>query len=542
MAITDAPSDRRRLPLAAVALAGGCLTPLAFAPTRWLPLLVIGPALGLWAAARAGSGRAGAVYGALYGWAFSLLAFRWMLELDIVAGLVLPAIQGCFYALVGAVAAVAARLRPGWWVCAVAATWTLVEATRARVPLTGFEWGQLSMGTPDLPIRQATAIVGALGVTGLLAVIAAGLAVVAPDVARRRWIPLAAGVALIGVAAGLGTVRWTAPDGRLTVTVVQVGDPCPGTFAQDCPGYSVELLRRYIAGTRDLGTRPDLILWGEDALLGARTLAEVGARLVERSGDLPAPLLAGAGTPTTPGRFLRWAALFDVDGTSLDGYAKRIPVPFGEYVPLRSLLGGISEVGRLVPSDLEAGWDASPVVLPLEGGAARLGTVVSWEVTFSRAVRAVAADANGLATLTTVASYDTSAAADQLLDAAQLRAAEHQKPMVVAATTGRSAIIGPTGAMDASSALQRADQLAGALQLRSGLTPYARYGDLPVVLIAALSALAAGLALRRATVADPSRAVTDATDRRHGTDALRGQCDRTPRWIGSGPTCHAPVI
>lgn len=514
-------TERRRSALVVAALIGGCVTPLAFAPTRWLPLIVVGPALGLWAAAQAKTGRAGAVYGALYGWSFSLLAFRWMFELDVVAGLVLPAIQGCFWAAIGAVAAVATRLKPGWWVCAVSATWTLTEATRARFPLSGFEWGQLSMATADVPVRQASAVVGALGVSGMLAAVAAGMAAVALGGGRRRWVPLAMSVGLIAATVGLGAVRWTAPDHRVAVTVVQVADPCPDAFAQDCPGYTAELLRRYVAGTRDLRTRPDLIVWGEDALPGADTLDEVGTRLAEVGDFLPAPLLAGAGTPTAPGRFLRWAALFDDDGTLLDGYAKRVPVPFGEYVPLRALLGGISQVGRLVPKDLEAGRDESPIVLRTNSGTARLGTVVSWEVTFSRAVRAVGTHANGLATLTTVASYSTSAAADQLLDAAQLRAAEHQKPMVVAATTGRSALIGPTGEMEATSALSRADRLTGTLHLRNGLTPYARFGELPVVLVAAVAALTVGIAWRRTTTADAgSSASASVVDDRRAADAM----------------------
>lgn len=470
--------------LVVASIVGGIATALAFAPTGWVPLIVIGPAVGLWSWAHAPSGRVGAGLGLLYGWSFSFLAFRWMLEVDVIAGTVLPIIQGCFWAATGAVAAQADRMRPGWWVAATAATWTLAEAARARLPLTGFEWGQLSMATADAPVRSAVAVIGALGLTGCLAAAAAGLAVLAFGRGRRSALPVLIGVLVVGAMVGLGLVRWTTPASDLRVAVVQVDDPCPDVFAQDCPGYSAELLRGYIAGAQQLEQAPDLMVWGEDALFGADTLELVGTQLSRQTGDLPAPLLAGVGTPTGPGRFLRWAALFDASGRSLDGYAKRMPVPFGEYVPLRSLLGSISDVGRLVPNDLEPGQDASPVVLPISAGTARLGTVVSWEVTFSRAVRAVAGEANGLATLTTVASYGTSAASDQLLNAAQLRAAEHQKPMVVAATTGRSALIGATGTIEASSALFRADQLTGSMALRSGRTPYARAGDVPIVLVA----------------------------------------------------------
>lgn len=505
--------------LVAAAVVAGAITSLAFAPAAWWPFVVIGPALGLWAAASAVTARRGALCGLAYGQTFAFTALHWMLALDPVAGVVLPIVQGVFWAVIGAVAAATARLRPGWWVVTGAATWVLVEASRARVPLTGFEWGQLSMAATNLPVRQAPAIVGALGTTGLLAAIAAALVVLVSQ--RGRWLPLAVAMAVLVATAGLGSIGWTRPDGELTVAVVQVDDPCPGAFAADCPGYIDSLTQAYVDRTAALDTTPDLVVWGEDALPSAETRTAAGAALVDRIGKLPAPVLAGVGTPTAPGRFLRWAALFDDDGTALDGYAKRMPVPFGEYVPLRDVLGGISDVGRLVPSDLEAGDDTSPVVLRTEGATARLGTVVSWEVTFARAVRAVAGDANALATLTTVASYGRSAVSEQLLSIAKLRTAEHQKPMILAATTGKSALIDPSGQTDAAAALFRADQITGRVPLRAGLTPYAVVGDLGVITLGAVVLITALLAARRrARTARPERAADDATGRDHRVDPV----------------------
>ena len=470
-----------------VALAGGVATTFAFTPTGILAFAILGPAMGLWAFAQARTGRHGAVAGMTYGLAFTFVAYRWMLEVDLVAYVVLSLLQAVFWSFIGVVAARAAHLRPARWVVAVTAAWTLVEAVRSRFPMSGFEWGQLSLATADTPLRPATAIIGALGVTGVLVALAAGAAVVVLDRRPRSVVPLAVGTITLAALVGLGAQAWTTPDGTLRVAVVQSHNPCPRAFAEDCPGYTDDLLNTYVAGTSALPTRPDLILWGEDALLSGDTLDAVGQQFVDRFGPLPAPLLAGTATSAAPGRFFRQAALFDRDGESLDAYAKRLPVPFGEYVPLRDLLGGISDVNRLVPSDMMPGRDPSPVVVPTAGDPAMLGTVVSWEVTFSRLVRDVGRHANGLATLTTVSSYGRSSAPDQLLDAAQLRAAEQQKPMVVAATTGRSAVISPTGEVVAATALLQADSLTATMPLRAGLTPFGRTGDLPVVLLAVVA-------------------------------------------------------
>lgn len=483
--------------VATAALLGGAATSLAFAPMRVVWVAIVGPAVGLWAFSRAPTVRTGTLAGLLYGFTFTFLTFRWMLELDLIAYVVLCVLQSCFWALTGGLTRWMSRLGPAWWVVGVAATWTLVELVRARFPVSGFEWGQLGLTAADTIVRRAAAVVGTLGLTGLMVALAAGVTVVIVQRTLRSAVPLAVAVAaLIGVTA-LGTVSWTTPGETLRVALVQTDPPCAGEFAQDCPDYSDVLLGMYVDRTRTLDTSPDLIIWGEDALYGGEALEAVGRQFVERHGPLPAPLLAGTATPGEPGRFLRWAALFDTDGTSLGGYAKRRPVPFGEYVPLRSLLGGISDVGRLVPSDMVPGRATSPLAVPVGGGTVDIAAAVSWEVSFSRLVRDVARHADGMATLTTVSSYGTTAASDQLLTTAQLRAAEHQKPMAVAATTGQSAMIDPTGELVAKTALLQRDDMTADMPLRAGLTPFGRMGDVPVAVVAAAALLLVVLRLRR---------------------------------------------
>ena len=519
----------RRLGLAGLAgLAGvaGATTALAFAPWKIIVMALAGPALALWSFRRCDRPWAGAGAGLAYGLAFTFLAYHWMLELDLVAYVVLSVLQAGFWAILGAVAAWAARLGSARWLVIVVATWTLIEGARARFPISGFEWGQLGLSTAGTVLRRGAAVVGTLGLTGLLVAVAAALVVVAWDRTARSAVPLAASGIAVAVVTALGALSWTTPGGTLQVALVQADVPCPGAFAQDCPGYTDVLLDTYVARTSALDAVPDLVLWGEDALRSGETLEQVGERFVADFGPLPAPLLAGTATPAGPGRFLRWAALFDVDGTALDGYAKRRPVPFGEYVPLRSVLGGISDVGRLVPSDLVPGTDSAPVALPVNGDTVRLGTVVSWEVTFSRLVRDVAAEADGLATLTTVSSYGTTAASDQLLGTAQLRAAELQKPMAVAATTGRSAVISPTGEITVETGLLTADDVIGEMSLRGGLTPFGRTGDVPVVVLALGAVLLAAAGRRRALKpGDDHRVATPGEHEAHDREARDRETD-----------------
>ena len=481
------------------ALVAGVGTAFAFAPTGWWPLAMLGPGLGLGVLARAGSARRGAVLGLAYGLGFAFVLLRWTIDLHVGMFLALPTVLTLWFVLLGAVVGrLAVILRPAWWVVGVGASWTLMEAARARGPLSGLEWGQLGVATADSPVRQAAAVLGTLGLSGLLVAVAASLAVLGVS-GLGRWRPLAASLAaLIGVLVA-GLVPWTSEQGALGVAVVQVDDPCPDAFAVDCPDLRERLLAAFLDGTAQIGDGVDLILWGEGALGGDPD--DAGDAIAALAGPLQSPLLAGTATSAGAGTWWNRNVLYGVDGAVLDAYAKRNPVPFGEYVPWRDVLGGIADVGRLVPTDLLAGDDADPILVPLSGTEARVGSVVSWEVTFSRLVRDVAEDAELLATLTTQASYGNSPVSDQLLAAAQMRAAELQKPLVVAATTGRSTVIDATGDRLATTALYDADVLTAQLQLREGLTPYARFGELPVVMLAVVALITALVVGRRSRTA-----------------------------------------
>ncbi len=201
----------------------------------------------------------------------------------------------------------------------------------------------------------------------------------------------------------------------------------------------------------------------------------MAAEVRERLAPLAAPPLAGVVSPAGRGRFFNRNILFDRDGAVLGSYAKRHPVPFGEYVPLRRLLAGVGDVGRLVPSDLVRGQ----VPGLLEANGLRLGTVSSWELSLAREVRAAGRVGQAVVILTNPASYERSAVSDQLLAMAQLRARQLRQAIAVAAITGRSAVVRPDGSVSAVTRLLAPDQLSAVVQLRSGATPYARAGDMP---------------------------------------------------------------
>lgn len=484
----------------AVAAVAGAVTAAGFPPADLAVLGVIGAAAGLWIAARSSTAGWAALHGLAYSLAFYAVLFAWSARFGPVAYGVLVVIQAAFWTPVAIVASRLRRRSPVVWVAAVTSTWTVAEAARSRTPLGGFEWGQLGLTAHSNPVGSAAAIVGTLGTTALLVAVAAAIAVVADRrnaAMSRRLAPLSVVGIVAVVAAALGSITWTQPSGSLSVAVVQADPVCPGKYSVDCPGEREALLRRLGSSTVALPHGLDLVVWGEGTL-SAPTPSAAGGSVVEQLGPLPAPLLAGVTSTASAHQFFNRNVLYDTDGRVLGSYTKRQPVPFGEYVPARHRLGGIAEVGRLVPRDMVRGdrprW--------LELDKATLGTLSSWEVTFSRLARDAGRHGDALVVVTTQSTYERAAVSDQLLRTARMRARELQRPVIVAATTGRSAVIDAGGRRQGTTRLYGADTLVETVELRQGTTPFVRYGDTPVIVLAfaALAAIAARSRWRDGTI------------------------------------------
>ncbi|HVM19398.1 MAG TPA: apolipoprotein N-acyltransferase [Egibacteraceae bacterium] len=480
-----------RLPRAGrVVLAGGAgvLATLGHPPAN-LPLATVIGYSALLVVLRGSGAAAGAAGGLSFGATMFAVLLSWSARFGAPAVAALAVSQAVFLVPLGVVSS--SRL-PRWrWVAATSATLTLSEAVRARGPLGGFEWGQLGYVWHATPVRGLAALVGVLGLTALTAAASAVLA----TTQRPRRLPRAgtaavvvAAVVMVGVAAAR---EWTAPAGGLDVAVVQVAPVCVGPVVR-CPDEDELLFEAFTRATRESGARPALFVWGE-AALGGDSLERAGRRAVTEAG-VRSKLLAGVTSPAGPGRFFNSNVLYDSAGAVVYRYDKRHPVPFGEYVPWRSVVGGVADVDTLVPSDMMAGGEPGRVPV----NAAVLGTVSSFEASFSREVRAAAADptVHGVAVLTSQASYGPSPVSAQFLAMARMRAAELGKPVVVAATTGRSALFDARGGVVDVGPLLQPAVLEVRMGLRSGTTPFGRSGDAPLIAASAFTLAVAAAAGR----------------------------------------------
>ena len=137
----------------------------------------------------------------------------------------------------------------------------------------------------------------------------------------------------------------------------------------------------------------------------------------------------------------------------VDYYDKIQLVPFGEYVPMRPLLGLL--VNRIVHGfgDMIAGTEQT--LFPVKG--AQVGVLICYESIFPDLTRrAVKRGADVLVNITNDAWYGKSSAPYQLLAMTAMRAVETKVPIVRAANTGISAVIEADGRITASTPLVQA--------------------------------------------------------------------------------------
>lgn len=500
-ALTEPVFGRCSLVLSAAA---GGLMFLAFPPYGYWPLAPV--AVGLLSLVVHGRGAGwGASQGLIFGVAFFVPLLSWSgVEVGPVPWLLLAVAQAMFCAGLGALLPAAQRLA-GWPVW-VACLWVAEEWARSRVPFGGFPWGRLAFSQSRTWFTPYAAYGGAPLVSFAVALCGALLARTVLVAMRRgrpwRLLPVggaAVAVPLVGLTAWTTVPAGPAGPGNPTAQIAIVQGNVP-RLGLDFNAQRAGVLHNHVQRTLELAEKvragelpaPAFVIWPEnssdiDPLVNpdAREQINAAARAVG------VPILVGA-VLSGPGNFDRNAGIV-WDPVTGPGqlYVKRHPVPFGEYIPLRSLARLVSKQVDRVPNDFLAG--TTPGVLQLAGRP--VGDVICFEVAYDGLLDDVVRHgAQLLVVQTNNATFDRSAETYQQLAMSQLRAVEYGRAVLVAATSGVSAVIAPDGAILDQSAVFTPDLLTGAVPLRGGLTLAARLGAVPEWVLSLAGLAAAGLA------------------------------------------------
>jgi apolipoprotein N-acyltransferase len=498
--------ERHSLVIDLLAFAVGALLPLAFAPFGYWPLAILPPVVLLWSWDEATPRRA-AIRGGLFGLGAYGFGIYWIfISLHEYGNAPAP-----FAVLATSVVVLVMALYPtvlGWlvvrwgpppgparWLLLVPALWTLLDWVRSWL-FTGFPWLAPGYSQTDAPFGALAPFLGVFGV-GWAVLFGAGLLrtlLWGPHWrARLGWLGLL-GALWLG-AWGLGHLVWVEPAGPpLRVAIVQ------GNIAQDRkwePNILDDTLRRYVQLSLPEQGYSDVIVWPETAI--PAFLDEVRPFVDALAGEARrAKVDYVAGIPTGSWETSVFHNSLIGIGRSPGLYHKRRLLPFGEYLPLRTLFLFFRDWVEIPMADFTAGEREQ---LLFRAGGQPVGLSICFEAVFGSEIRRALPEATWLINVSNDAWFQDSTAPHQHLQIARMRALEVGRPMARATNTGVSAILDERGRILARGPQFQATVIRGEVRPMHGLTPYARFGDWPVVgLVLGLSGL--GLFLGRRTMAD----------------------------------------
>ncbi|MEV0246967.1 apolipoprotein N-acyltransferase [Nocardia sp. NPDC050712] len=552
--VTDVVGRYPVLVRAVGAVVAGLLVFGSFPPRPFWFLAPVGIALLTLVLRGGGRLRGGFGYGVLAGLGFFLPLLPWTgIYVGPVPWLALSAVCAVYVGLFGVLVRLVGALR-GWPVW-VALAWVTTEWVRSSFPFGGFPWGRLAFGQADgwflpLAVVGGAPLVGfavALTGTGAAALISrlwqisahtaddgsakivdsAGAADRAgtgdsadatdpasapehpipaqkPQITRSTKAGIITAAATLAIMPITGVILRTALPGpeegdrMITVAAIQGSVPRLGL---DFNEQRRAVLDNHVRRTEELARavavgaakQPDVVIWPENSS-DIDPLRNADAReLISRASvDIKAPILVGAvlvnSDRTTTNSVMVW------NGAAGPGerHDKKIIQPFGEYLPMRSFFRLFSDyadrAGYFVPGDGDGAVRANGI---------DIGVATCYEVAFDRAFRdSLNAGAQLLTVPTNNATFGDSEMTYQQLAMSRVRAVEHGRALVVAATSGVSAIITADGAVRQQTPLFVPAALVADLPLRDSTTLATRFGPVPELLSVILTVAAVVAALR----------------------------------------------
>ncbi len=464
---------------AAIAIVSGVLTALGFQPFGWWPLLPFGVAGLTLAVLGARRVRGAAGLGLAYGIGFLLLGIGWMQVIFVQAMFGLVGFEALFYGLLGALLKLATRTR--WWPVLAAACWVGVEFTYARFPFNGFGWMRLGYAMVDSPLSWVLPLVGVGGLSFVTALVGQGIAALAVSPVRRTALTAIGALAAVLALAAAGTL---VPVGQQVGTVnagwVQGGAPGGGVYGL---GEARTITRNHVAETYRLAeqveagavAKPDFIVLPEnstdmdpykDAITGQLVRSEV-----ERIGvpALVGVILAGPGVDERQTASLWWEPV----AGEVSRYIKRGIVPFGEWVPLRSLLLPIIPELQYVGEQSVPGTEPGtmPVTLP-DGRTTTLGIMVCYDLVYDDfAYDTVTKGGQVIVVQSSNAMYQGTGQIEQQFAITRARAMELRREILVVTTSGVSGLINADGTVAFTAPEHVGASGVVTLPQRNGVTP-----------------------------------------------------------------------
>jgi len=502
---------------AVIAFAAGLLSALAMAPFNAWPILFLTFPVVVWLIDGAAGGKwrgvpAAASSGFCFGFGYFVPGLYWtgyafFVDAPTFAWLSPFAVLGlpAYLALYPALGFGLARLlwtRDASRIFALAIALTVSEWLRGYL-LTGFPWNAFGYALSEpLALAQIASVIGLWGLTFLAVAIFASPATLIDGASggRKPWVAPVAALATLLALGVFGVIRLSLQPTKMAPHVkLRIMQP---NLQQDVKfNYSAkaEVMHKYLAlsdramGPESTGVRDaSILIWPEsafpffltreaDAMAQIADLLPKGTVLI--TGAVRVPDDTPKGVPVT--RAYNSIYVIDHDGSILSIYDKLHLVPFGEYLPFQNWMErlGFSQLTK-VQGGYIPGLRRRPLDIP---NAPRALPLICYEAIFPGSVAARDDRAGWIVNLTNDGWFGISTGPYQHLQQARLRAVEEGLPVVRAANTGISAVIDPLGRIVARLGLGIEGVLDANLPLAITPTLYARYPNIPAVIMLAIA-------------------------------------------------------
>jgi apolipoprotein N-acyltransferase len=344
----------------------------------------------------------------------------------------------------------------------LAGAWVVIEWTRNWL-LGGFPWLPLAASQwQRMSVIQVASFTGAGGISFVLIMMNIGASAYAHRLffegqqgfRRRSQEFLLALFLLLAclclmVSETINRAQFSVPLGRIALVQPEIPQSEKWDPAEQPKDWVIlQRLTLFAAAGR-----PDLILWPEASAPGwVKGDPQFQAQLEALVAHGHVPVLLGGvgaenpGTPTEKDFNGAFVATPDL-GLQTAYYAKRHLVPFGEYVPFRSLF---PKLAKIVPigGDFQAGTDAAPLLIHLPYGTIAFGVLICYEDIFPSLARdTTLAGADVLTVLSNDAWYGEGAESRQHAAESVLRAVETRRPVLRCTNGGWSGWIDEFGAI-----------------------------------------------------------------------------------------------
>ncbi|NKB20427.1 MAG: apolipoprotein N-acyltransferase [Alphaproteobacteria bacterium] len=492
----------------AVAVGAGIISTAALAPLHVVPALFISFPCLIWLIDGTQNWRRafgvgwwfglGHFAAGLYWIAHSLvvdLRFAWLIPFAVLC---IPAVIGLY---IGVATALARVVRRGFLrIVVLAVTWILMEWSRGQL-FTGFPWNPIgSVWVVSDVALQSAAYVGVLGL-GLLTVLTAALfALLAYDVTGIRWrrlIPSAICMLIIFLP-GLLRPEFKEPltfhpDIRLRIVQPNISQKTKWIRT-----LRDKHLATYLSlSARPASASPTHLIWPETAV--PFVVSRDAVRRQRMATVIPKDGMLLTGSIRTSERgvqpFKLWNSLhaLSASGAIEKSHDKFHLVPFGEYIPLRSILGNFFGLKKITAGRTDFSAGPGPQTIQVRS-LPTFSPLICYEVIFADGVVSAGHRPEWLLNITNDAWFGTSSGPYQHFAMARLRAVEQGLPLIRAANTGISGVIDPYGRVLQRLDLDTQGVVDSPLPKPTNIaTIYSKFGDWPTLLLAMLVLLASSL-------------------------------------------------